>query len=302
MSNKIVVVTGANGFIGQYCLPLLIQQGFEVHGFSKTKSGADSKGVIWHQINLLTQPAKDLLLEISPTHLLHLAWCTAHGVYWTTPENNDWLKVSARLLNDFKSVGGQRFIFSGTCAEYSWGGHCIEGQTIETPATLYGQCKKSFTDLLLNYGERGVLSTAVGRVFFLFGPGEPLTRLMPSVMVAQLKGEPVKVSEGKQLRDFMYVSDVAGAMVALLTSEVQGVVNIASGQPLTVKTLIDQISCILAPASQVLFGAVPRSSSDPDILTAATTRLTHEVAYQPKISITDGLNLTISWIKSVINK
>jgi nucleoside-diphosphate-sugar epimerase len=302
MTKKIVVVTGANGFIGQYCLPLLIQQGFHVHGFSKTKLGTDSTGVIWHQINLLTQPAKDLLLTIRPTHLLHLAWCTAHGLYWTTPENNDWVKVSARLLDDFKSAGGQRFVFSGSCAEYSWGAHCVEGQTIETPATLYGQCKKSFTDQLLRDGERGALSTAIGRVFFLFGPGEPLTRLMPSVMVAQLKGEPVKVSDGKQLRDFMYVSDVAGALVALLASKVQGVVNIASGKPLSVKTLIDQISLLLGPNSLVEFGTVPRSSSDPDVLTAACTRLTEEVSFQPKISITAGLSLTVDWIRSVINK
>lgn len=302
MAHKTVIVTGANGFIGQYCLPQLIQQGFQVHGFSKKKSGVDDSGVIWHQIDLLAQSAENLLLEIKPTHLLHLAWCTEHGAYWTAPENNDWLKISSRLLDDFKKAGGQRFVFSGTCAEYKWGGHCIEGKTSEAPATLYGQCKKAFSDLLIGYGSRSLLSTAVGRIFFLYGPGEPATRLLPSVIAAQLKGEALKVSDGKQLRDFMYVSDVAGALVSLLSGDTQGIVNIASGEPLTVKNLIDQVTEILDPTSTVPFGTVPRSPSDPDILTASTTRLRDEVAYQPKVSLTTGLNLTIDWIRSVVNR
>ena len=68
-------------------------------------------------------------------------------------------------------------------------------------------------------------------IFFLYGPHEPPGRLIPSVIQALLKGEFARCSHGRQIRDFLYVEDVAEAFVALLDSDITGPVNIASGSP-----------------------------------------------------------------------
>lgn len=294
---KTVVVTGGNGFVGQYCLPKLIERGYTVHCVSTTRSGADSKGVIWHRVDLLKESCRDLFETIHPTHLLHLAWYTEHGKYWNSPVNFDWLQASMNLFNDFKAAGGKRFINVGTCAEYAWPAHCTEGVTEENPKTVYGRCKKSFTDFIASSATGSQPSTASARIFFLYGPGEPQNRLVPTVIKNLLAGSVPNCTDGLQLRDFMYVEDVARAISSLLDCWTTGVVNIASGEPVTIKNLIERIREEINSSVEVKFGALPRSPEDPDVITAACQRLKSEVGFLPKFTLKDGLQKTINAIK-----
>lgn len=292
-----IVVTGANGFIGRHCLPLLVSCGYTVHAISTTKSGRDDAGINWHKLNLLREPTNELLNEIRPSHLLHLAWCTEHGLYWNSPQNPTWLQASQALLSNFYACGGTRFVNVGTCAEYTWPGECEEGKTEERPATLYGQSKKAFADQVLTYNvTASKMSTASGRIFLLYGPGESAKRLVPSVITTLLEGQSPRCTDGMQVRDFMYVEDVAMALVALLNSSVNGIVNIASGQPITLKSLITLISSVLNSQTEVYFNAVPRSPGDPDVLTASTRRLNDEVGFWPKYTLEAGIKKTIDFI------
>lgn len=298
---RTVLVSGAGGFIGRRCVAALRQRGFTVHGLSTTRSGIDPEGVVWHRADLLKQSIRSTLRDVRPSHVLHLAWCTEHGRFWTMPENRLWLEASRRLLTDFRETGGRRFVFAGSCAEYSWSygdGCCVEGVTPEEPATLYGQCKGAFTASLAERVLRESVSTATGRVFFLYGPRETASRLVPAVIGSLLGGKAVRCSDGRQVRDFMYVDDVAEGLVALLDSRVEGVVNIASGDPMSVRTLVERIADRVASRDLVDFGALPRPAGDPDVLTAATKRLSDEVGFQPKINLDQGLALTIEWVRS----
>ena len=60
------------------------------------------------------------------------------------------------------------------------------------------------------YAEQAGFELAWGRIFFLYGPGEPDGRLVPAVGRALLAGEPVPTTRGEQMRDFMHVDDVGG--------------------------------------------------------------------------------------------
>jgi nucleoside-diphosphate-sugar epimerase len=74
------------------------------------------------------------------------------------------------------------------------------------------------------------ISLAGGRVFWLYGPGERPGRPVSDLVAGLLAGREVASTEGLERRDFMHVRDVAGAFVAMLTGEVAGAVNVASGQ------------------------------------------------------------------------
>ena len=139
---KKILVTGASGFIGKHCLPLLVQRGFEVHGTSTT-TGFQSPGVQMHQVDLLDhQQVQRLLSIIRPSHLLHLAWIATPPIFWTSPENPKWVQASFSLMQRFIEQGGMRAVFSGSCAEYDWSyGTCSEETTPLHPATLYGKSK-----------------------------------------------------------------------------------------------------------------------------------------------------------------
>ncbi len=298
MPNRIII-SGASGFIGKYCLPTFSDRGFEVHAISTSKQGQDENGVFWHKLNLLEESSKDLLTKIQPTHFLHLAWYTKHGSFWSSDQNYKWLAVSKTLADDFMNAGGKRFVFSGSCAEYTWGGHCVEGITMENPSSVYGQCKKEFSDYLRGISIRNKVSYAIGRIFFLYGPGEPSARLVPAVINSCLNNDSIKSTDGLQVRDFMFVNDVANALVSLTCSESQGVVNIASGQALKIRDFIGEICKILGSKSNLEFGAIARGANDPDMLTASTNRLNQEIGYFPATTLKNGILSTAAWVKNL---
>ena len=301
---KKVLLTGATGFIGRHCLPLLKEGGFEVHAVSSKGRLEDLPADHWYQADLLdSEQASDLIARVCPTHLLHLAWFVVPGAYWTSPENFRWIQASLNLLEAFSRHGGQRVVVAGTCAEYDWAyGYCSEQTTPLLPENVYGICKHALQILLDAFAEQAGIGAAWGRIFFLYGPHEPSDKLVASVVRSVLRGEPAPCSHGNQIRDFLYVKDVASAFVSLLQSDVRGVVNIASGLPVSLKDVVNKIGEKLNRADLIRLGERPVSPSDPPLLVADARRLTEEVGWMPEFDLDVGLDQTIQWWDSFIKK
>ena len=131
----------------------------------------------------------------------------------------------------------------------------------------------------------------------MYGPYENPERIVPTVIRALLKKEIAKCTHGEQIRDFLYVYDVAAAFVALLESDLQGALNIASGQPLSLKEVILKIADKLDGRDLIKLGAVVSSAGQPRQLVADTFRLHNELKWRPKYNIDEGLAATIDWWK-----
>ncbi|MGD0950820.1 MAG: NAD(P)-dependent oxidoreductase [Methanotrichaceae archaeon] len=299
---KRVLVTGATGFIGRHCLPILSARGYEVHAVSMRSSFDGISDIHWHKVDLLnSSKLRDLVADVMPSHLLHFAWYAVPGKYWTSLENIRWVKSSLDLLQAFVANGGERAVMAGTCAEYDWRyGYCSEKITPLVPSTLYGTCKHSLQIILDSLSKQTGLSSAWGRIFFLYGPYEHQDRLTSSVIRSLLMGERARCSHGNQIRDFLYVRDAADAFVALLESDIEGPVNIGSGRPIVLRDIMQKISDKIIHRDNVEFGVVPVSIEDPFLLVADVRRLTKEVDWAPKYSLDQGLDETISWWRKIM--
>ena len=116
-----------------------------------------------------------------------------------------------------------------------------------------------------------------------------------------MENQIAQCSHGNQIRDFLHVEDVASAFVALLESDVQGAVNIASGKPLALKEVIYKIAQKIGGVDRIQLGVIPSPADEPQTLTADVRRLTEEVKWQPEYDIDSGLEQTIEWWKKHLN-
>jgi len=296
-SNKTVLITGAAGFIGRHCVPAALDAGYEVHAIvPQGRPGNPQARVYWHEADLL-DPAvvRKMLDSVRPSHLLHLAWITKPGVYWTSGANLDWLSASIGLFRAFFEQGGARALGVGTCAEYAWTTEDLnEGTTQLRPATIYGRCKLAASFALEAAAASAGRSAAWARLFFPYGPGEPADRLIPSVIRGLLKGERVKCTHGRQIRDFIFVKDVAAALLTILSSGAAGAFNVGTGCGLTLREVVSTICSRLGGEDLIEFGARAATPGEAARVVADTTRLRRELGWQPAHDIGAGIDDSIA--------
>lgn len=281
-----VLVTGASGFLGRAAVPALQARGFEVHGVARASSG--SMAIPMHAVDLRDERAIDALFAaLDPSHVLHLAWTTTPGRYWTCEDNARWQAAGVRLAD---LARGARFVGVGTCAEYDWsrGGVCDE-RDVCRPATPYGQAKHA----LQQHVAATHANAAWARIFLPFGPFEAAPRLVPSVVNALLDGRTAQCSPGLHVRDFLHVDDVGRALAALVDSGLEGAVNVGSGHGVAVREVVLGLQRRIG--GDVDFDARPAPAGEPAVLVAAVHRLRDALGWTPSLTLEEGLDRTVAW-------
>jgi nucleoside-diphosphate-sugar epimerase len=297
---KTVLVTGASGFVGSQTIEELIERGYTVHALTHPAWPIVEEGgeaVVWHSGDLLDEDyRRSLIDEVKPSHLLHAAWYDEHGKYWASTENIRWMDASSDLVEKFADAGGQRVVVTGTSAEYDWSsGRFNELTTPIKPDTVYGHSKNTLHERLVTLSAAKGLSLGWGRMFFYYGPREQRERFVPSVIIPLLRGQQALCTHGRQVRDYLHVSDAGRAFAQLLDSEVEGPVNVASGDPVEMQDIIFKIADILGKRDMVDLGALPSREGEPLMFVGDVVRLTEEVGWSPRVTLDEGLRLAVDW-------
>ena len=287
-----VALSGATGFVGRHTLTALAEAGHEVHAIARRR-GSDTPGVTWHEADLLDGP--DVLGEVRPEVLVHLAWYTEHGKFWTAMDNVRWVEASLALLRAFAASGGRRAVMAGTCAEYEWSRKIYTEVAPKRPTTLYGTAKHGLHVLASAIAAQAGFSLAWGRLFFLYGPQESPERFVPSLVLPMLRGEQAQMTAGTQLRDFLHVADAGAAFATLVDSPLTGAVNIASGEGIALCELAALIARHVGSPELLDVGAIPLREGEPSSIVADVQRLNRELGWLPRIALEDGLEGTVAW-------
>lgn len=301
-----ILLTGAGGFLGSRALAALLAAGHEVHAvgrggpqgqtLTRTQGAAGDGQLTWHRVDLTDPRATGTLVaDVQAEHLLHMAWYVEHGLYWQAPENLTWVEATLQLLRGFVAAGGRRAVMAGTCAEYEWSRERYPESAPLEPSTLYGVAKDATRRVAERFAANQEIEFAWGRIFTPYGPGEVEGRLLPSVILPLLAGEPVPAPDGANVRDLMYADDVARAFTAILESDVQGAVNVGSGQPTSIRELIELTAEAVGRPELVQWGALPRREGEPAELVADVARLEREVGFAAQVTLTEGIAHTVSW-------
>jgi len=294
-----VLLTGARGFIGRHAVEPLLARGHEVHAVtSRPPPQTARRGLHWHRTDLLERGAgRALIIDVKPSDLLHFAWFAEPGAFWTSPENERWVDATMDLLEAFADAGGRRTVIAGSCAEYDWSAESpfSEIATPLRPATLYGRSKHELRIRAEDLAATRGLSLAWGRIFFVFGPDEHPDRLVASVIRALLQQKRAETTAGEQVRDFIYAPELARAFVALLDSNVNGAVNVATGEAVSVRSLAEMIADQVGHPELLVSGALPSRAGEPPALVADTGQLRKEVGWTPALGLAEALVRTVKW-------
>lgn len=283
-----VLVTGATGLIGVETCAALDAVGHEVVALSRS-GGAVPGASETIAVDLLDDTAMAPAIGDAKTNaLVHLAWYDGPG-RMGAKENLDWAAATIRLVQTFAEAGGKRVIGAGSCAEYDWreAGPFSETSTL-TPQSLYGIAKARTGQMLAEAAPALGISLAWARIFFVYGPGEPGGRLLGDVIAGLRAGQTVPCTDGLQERDFLSTPDIAAALTHLLDHGVEGAVNIASGDCIPVRKLIETAVRQLGGEGLIDFGARPRPPEDPPRIAADVSRL-RALGFEPRFDLATGL-------------
>jgi GDP-4-dehydro-6-deoxy-D-mannose reductase len=267
-----ILVTGASGFIGHRLLGHIGGSGADPIGWTRADGDLRDRDAVRARIS-----------DIRPDRVFHLAAEPPQPV----PE--PWTRIAdeqAMLANIAYAMPGHcRLIYAGSMAEYGRSGVLHETDQC-TPDTGYGCAKFSGTTLAIALRSTLGADIRVGRLFGAYGPGEGAARLLPTVLARLRSGEPMPLSDGNQIRDFVHVDDACAALLALSeapTTSAPAIVNIGTGTGVSVRHVCETIAVILgADAGLLQFGARPRRLVDQDSLVAGTDELQRIVAPLPQ--------------------
>lgn len=273
-----IAVTGAAGFIGAQVVRRLREGGDEVLAVVRKGSRPwrlrELPGLRVHELTFEDTPGLRLWLEGErPDAVVHLAWYARPQDYLVSPENLASLAATARLAEAAFASGCRKLVGVGTCLEYAAADRPFVESDPADPVSPYASAKHAAFLVARALAARAGAELAWARVFHLFGPGEDPSRLVPTVAASLARGEPIDVTAGEQVRDYLHVADVAAGIAALARPGASGVFNVCSGTARPLRELILAIGQLRGRADLLRFGARPYAPGEVMFLAGHADRL-----------------------------
>jgi dTDP-6-deoxy-L-talose 4-dehydrogenase (NAD+) len=264
-----VLITGANGFVGRQITRSLdtkdidlipvVRKGKEntVSNFKNVKKIITSKDLFVEDESWWEEQCKNVDIVI------HAAWYVETGKYQDSSKNIDCLLGSLKLAKGAAKAGVGRFLGLGTCAEYDQSQSVLTIDTPLKPLTIYAAAKASLFTILSQWLPMESVSFAWIRLFYLYGEGEDKKRLVPYVRSQILQGDFVDLTSGKQVRDFMEVTEAGKKIAEISLTDQIGPINLCSGIPVTVRQFVEKIAAEYGRKDLLRFGVREDNVFDP---------------------------------------
>jgi nucleoside-diphosphate-sugar epimerase len=235
------------------------------------------------------------LEEFRPEACIHLAWYAEPGKYLHSLENIPSLVGSLNMLEELIRVGCRQFVMVGTCAEYDTDAGYLREEGRTDPKTIYAASKLALDVIAQNIGRTVGVNVAWARLFYIYGPYEDERRVVPALILSLLRSQPFDATKGEQVRDYLHVADVASALWALAENGVTGAVNVSSGVPTTVRSMMETVGEIVRRADLIRFGALPYRDWEPMFICGDNRRLIESTGWVPRCGLKEGLRETVNW-------
>lgn len=256
-----VAVTGAGGFLGRLVVDALENAGVRVIALSRSLQKTSFGHTIEADVFNLSEA--DLALLAEADCLLHLAWDGLPN--YQSMNHIDQLAGHYQFLKRVIGAGQKNIVVAGTCFEYGQQNGCLDECTAPKPNTIYGLAKYQLLQQMVALQNSREFNLTWLRPFFMYGAGQSEKSLYSLFVKAVAEqNDSFPMSGGQQLRDFLAAEQVAQYMarLALLKSNL-GVVNICSGEPTSVRSLVESWRDAMGADIELDLGVYPYSEYEP---------------------------------------
>src|SRR6266404_457078 len=291
MKNLKILLTGPTGFIGPAFTRLAMARGHRIAGLIIPSEAmpADlppAENLLWLRGTLQQPPWKEIE-AFGPDVCVHMAWITTPGVYLESPENFRFLEASISFLRQIRELGTKHIFSLGTCIEYQITNQPLsEERTPIVPTTNYARCKNDLR-LTLEADAKDSFVFCWGRVFYPYGPREHPSRLSSSIMQKLARNETIVLKTPNSTKDYIYIDDLASALVTVLEKKFHGTVNLGTGIGISVRQIAQTVGELMEKPN--LVEEVKPAETDPLGYVVADALRLHGLGWRPQFDLHRGL-------------
>lgn len=313
-----VLVTGADGFVGQHLVAALLARGHHVAGGIRgpeptltTLSGTDAGRVEWLAFDLRDRDSvSSMVTHARPDAVAHLAGVSSVSESWRDPEGTFDVNATGSLrlmeaLGDLPAPPHPRPVLMVSSGEVYGASGTEEAPLVEDtplrPVTPYGVSKAAQEMIASVLADERVMRLIQARSFQQVGPGQ-----RPTFVTVDWALQLLDIREGARepllsvgnldvRRDFLDVRDAAAAYVALLDADVAtGVFNVCSGRSCSLRQLLQLLQAATGTQAEIRVDPERLRPADIPSLVGSPRRLMDATGWAPAHSLEDTLGALVA--------
>ncbi len=314
-NGKKVLVTGAGGFIASHLIERLASEGAAVRGFARYNSRNDLGMLKWlapevlSQVEIMQGDLRDTEAVRNAVRgadtVFHLGALIAIPYSYVNPREVFDVNINGTLnvLMAARDFGTRRVIHTSTSEVYG----TAQYVPIDEKHPLQGQspysASKIGADRIAESFYRSFETPVVTlRPFNTFGPGQSMRAVIPTIIVQALTRDEVKLGSLEPSRDFTFVKDTADGFMKV--AEAEGVlgeeINLGNDNTIRIGDLAEKIFKIIGKTPKIVADPqrVRPGKSEVMKLWASNEKAKRMIGWEPRVSLDEGLKLTIEWISA----
>ena len=316
MTDQVVLVTGAGGFIGSHLTDRLLRDGAQVVGLDNLNDFYDPASKRRNLTAALAndrftfveadirdqQQVEQVFNSYQPHIVTHLA--AMAGVRPSIERPGLYADVNLNgtvtLLDAAVAAGVQRFVFASSSSVYGDNPKVpfAESDPVDHPISPYAATKKAGELICHTYWHLHRLPIFCLRFFTVFGPRQRPDLAISKFLRFIADGRPIPVyGDGSTSRDYTFVGDIVSGVIAAMTKcDRYGVYNLGGNHPVSLSQLIQTIEDVTGQKAKI--DRKPMQPGDVNRTWADLTRSQAELGYAPSTSLAEGIAKQWEWINT----
>jgi nucleoside-diphosphate-sugar epimerase len=307
LSNKKVLITGVNGFVGSSLAKGFLAQGSSVHGTLRKTSNTEKfekfqSRVNFHVLDLESKDeTQDLFKIVRPDFVVHTAQPIAYELNSPDAVQTHIVRTGRMATNILESalvVSPLKIVHCCSSSLYGARNHSPFSEDQELlPDSALGAVKLNQRNIFKSYADQHGLPIVLARIFRVYGPHDSDRKLILKALHARQHDVPLSLSEGPFKRDFIYIDDLVEAIFLMcITPTDPGLeLNLGSGTQHSAAEIIELMNEILGSEIPVSATSYYVNALDKLSYQADMSRTKKILGWQPRTSIREGLRRTIEW-------